>query len=228
MDNLNVNFQGGFLIKKSKIGQIMAELPKRKCIIPEINDMGDTFVAVKDIYDLQMVNLLSKHHTRYKYYPDINLKARLDSNNIEAARRTVNSQTNILEKPKDILNFLKTVRKQFVAMPVYKWKPNDHIDKTFKALALEPENYTVKIKNGITYIYKKKDKKLVAKASPNSNRGYNYVYELPKNGDCASRKLAIDNDGKIVWEYPSTDLKTFIKNFMQAVKIDNGRIRPQK
>ena len=66
----------------------------------------------------------------------------------------------------------------------------------------------------------------MAKASPNNRNGVNFVYVFPKNNDESSKKIAITQEGDTYYFTPF-ELKIFWEKFMQNVKIDLGRKRPQ-
>ena len=71
-----------------------------------------------------------------------------------------------------------------------------------------------------------KNGKIIAKASPNSQRGYNYVYVVSHN-DEMSQMLCVSYTGNVEHRFAPTDFKTFNTHFARNIKIDNGRKRPQ-
>ena len=222
-----INFTGGFLIKSptpAKWKKIEEVLPKHKIILPKYND-SDVFVAVKPCYDPQIASQILAKKINFKFYPNINLKTRLDAHNMDEAYKIIGAQTEEISTFADLRQYIKSLKKPF-RIPKYNWKPEDHIPKTFKVLGLEQENYVVKIKNGITII-KDKNGKLIAKASPNTDKGTNFIYVYPKNSDDSSKKLAVASEGEI-FEFSPLQYMDFKKQFMRAVKIDNARKRPQK
>ncbi|MBP3820844.1 hypothetical protein J6G99_04270 [bacterium] len=224
----NINFTGGFLIKKPSTRMwhnIENILPRKKAVFQQFNEDGDKFFAVKTFYDKQIADFILNKHIDFKFYPDINLKTQLDPEKLAEAKKIINSQKNIIEIRKDLRKFFKPLKKIFKPKK-YKWKPNDHILQTFKALGLNSSECTYSIKNGITII-KDSSGKIVAKASPNSHFGTNYVYVLPKNSDGSPKKFAVDFNGNIVHEFKEINSKSFRENFLNTIKIDLGRIRPQ-
>ena len=226
----NISFQGGFLLKRPTSDtmwkEIQAELPSSKCIFEDINEYGDKFFVIKSLYDRAMASVLIHKKVNFRLYPDINLKMRLDPRKPEKARIVVDSQTNCIEDEDELRKFVRTGPKK-VLIEKYRWTPEDHIDKTFKALGLERSDYKTSIKNGITYIRDKKGK-VVAIASPNNNRGINFVYATSKtkNSDPSLEKFALDQYGNKRYFGP-LQLGEFQKYFMQNVKIDLGRLRPK-
>lgn len=229
MDN-RISFQGGFLLKRptnNKLWkEVVDELPSSKCIIEDFNEYGDKFFAIKSIYDRAMASVLIHKKVPFRLYPDINLKTRLDSRNPEEARKVIASQTNIIEDEKELRKFVSTGGKK-VLIEKYRWVPEDHIDKTYKALGLEKSKYKTVIKDGITYI-KNKNNETIAMVSPNNQRGVNFVYLCSKtdNSDPSLEKFALDLNGNRRYFGP-LQTKEFHDLFMKNVKLDLGRIRPK-
>jgi len=229
-----INFKGGFWIKRTQKpkkwndlwNSIKEELPKRKCVFEEFNEQGDKFFAIKSVYDKAMLNILLRKKADFVFYPEINLKSRLDSMNIPASKEIIDSHTRVLKTKDEINQFIvEADARQPVVIPKYRWKPNDHLEKTYKVIGLSESECKTEIKNGITYIKDKKGK-VLAKASPNGRSGINYVYVFPKNGDESSKKIAVTQEGDAYYFTPF-ELKTFWEKFMQNVKTDLGRKRPQ-
>lgn len=227
----NISFTGGFLLKRptdeTLWKQIQAELPSSKCIIEDFNEYGDKFFAIKSIYDRAMASVLMREKVQFRMYPDINLKSRLDPRNPEKARKIINAQTNLIEDEDELRQFIRTGGPK-VLIEKYRWTPEDHVDKTYKALGLNKSDYITSKKDGITYI-KDKSGKVVAMVSPNNNRGVNFVCVCSKtdNLDPSLEQFALDQNGNKRYFGP-LQIKDFRKNFMQNVKIDLGRKRPQK
>lgn len=226
----SINFQGGFFIGKpsSRVwNNIKAELPKHKCVFENFNENGDKFFAVKSCADSDMVGMILRKKVNFRFYPDINLKSRLDSYNPKQAQEIINSQTTIYETKEQLRQFLKDLPQKTVKLiKKYHWKPNDHIDKTFEALGLNQNEYKTQIKSGITYI-KDKSGKVIAKVSPNNERGVNFVYVYPRNYDEASKRFALSQSGETE-NFGPLQIIEFQNNFMKNVRIDLGRKRPQK
>lgn len=227
----NINFGGGFLIEKPKNATIWSnikkELPRHKCIIENINDKGDKFFSVKSIYDKDLAGLILRQNVKFKFYPDINLKVRMDAYYPEDARKILKEQTNIIESEEQLREYIKKINRPNVALlKKYRWTPEDHIDKTLQLIGVNKSDCKIKIKSGVTYIYNSNDK-ILAKASPNNTEGINFVYIYPKNIDSFSRRIALSQDGT-TYEFSPVQYTKFLEKFMKNVKIDLGRKRPQK
>lgn len=227
-NNRSINFNGAFLVKNTSLetwNLMKATFPKKKCAIPNLNSNGDRFIAVKDCYDILIADFINKNKDiKFEYFPNINLKSMLDPEKPKEAESFIRAQTNVIKTRTQMMNYIRKVRKQFMIPDQYYWKPGDHIEQTMKALGLNTDQYRTYDKNGITFIKDKTTKKVIAKASPNSNNGINYVYvNSGVNGNPSSRKLAIDHTGKIIWEYSVIDIKSFKDNFLRAINIDEER-----
>lgn len=225
----NINFTGGFLISnpKQKVwNRIEANaMPRKKISFDPYNEEGDKFVVINSYHDKEFGHDLLRRWVKFLYYPNINLKSGLDPMHPEQAKEIINKETVVVKSP----DFRKYIREELLVKqhPIlrYKWSPNDHIDKTLQFLELDRAECDIVIKQGITYI-KDKNGKLIAKASPNTTLGTNFVYTYPKNDDDSSRKVAIGYKGD-VYDFDVFQIKSFWNNFKRAVNIDLGRKRPQ-
>ena len=222
MDN-KINFTGGFLIRKPLDWEgIQKALPRKKCVFQHFNDAGDKFVAVKTHYDQDMINMLVNRKVDFKFYPEINLKTRLDNEKVEEAQQIIASQSKSIEGK----CFRAVQRFNF---PKYKWVPDDHIGQTLNALGLKEKNCKISYTTtGAVKIMDKSGKKVIALASPNSHKGYNYVLELPKEKNGDPRRLVVDMNGEIVDEIDFFNRDKFNEYFERNLRIEQGRIRPKK
>ena len=231
MDN-KINFTGGFLIckpDKVKWENIQAVLPRRKCVFQKFNSEGDKFVAVKTHYDRDMLNMLLKKKVDFKFFPDINLKTQLDSENLEEAQRIISSQSNVVEGKSNLKSYLADmIAPKHFKFPKYKWKPDDHIGQTLKALGLsEKECKILYTETGAVKILDKRGKQTIALASPNSHLGYNYVLEFPKEKNGLLKRLVVDMNGEIADEFSYLQRDIFNKHFKRNLKIEKGRMKPK-
>jgi len=229
----DINFKGGFWIKSPSPDvwqKIKAEFPSSKSVFEEFNEQGDKFFAIKNSYDKAMTSFLLRMKINFKLYPNLNLKSGLSSWKLKESKEIIDAQTNVIETKEKLEEFVRACDKSLpVVIPKYRWKPNDHIEKTYKAIGINPAEYEPQIKDGITYIKEKgKDGKIIAIASPNNSRGINYVYVYPQNwNEESSQKFALGPDGDRI-DFSPLDIINFHKNFMRSVRIDLKRIRPQK
>ena len=228
----NINFRGGFLIKNPSArmwNNIQAVIPRRKCVFHQYNEEGDKFFAIKDFYDKYVADFILSKRIKFKYYPSINLKSRLDTYYPEESKQIIESQDDVITTKRELRKYIKAKRKQTPPIDSqYHWQENDHIPQTMKALGLNPREHRAEVKDGITTIYNMKGEKIAA-ASPNGTKGINFVYVYPSKDNkdkINSRRLAVDKDGKIICEYSIADFTDFQKFFLQNIKIDKGRIRP--
>lgn len=232
MDN-NINFKGGFLLKKPSRNMwekiYNDTVPKNRVIINDLYEKDNIFFASKNFYDSQILSyLLSKKNLKFTYYPNVNLKNQFDSYYPEETIKVLDSELAI-ESRKEMRKFIIPPTQNTTLKSLkYKWKPEDHIGQTMKALNLSSENYSVETKNFITSIYDK-NHKLVVRTSPNNQVGINYAVVYPRYSDEKTLWVAIDHHGKIINKSSDIDaLASFKKEFLQAVKIDAGRRRAAK
>ncbi len=240
-----INFCGGFLIEKPSIRMwngIQENMPKKKCVFQNFNENGDKFFVIKSVYDKAMASYILSKNVKFKFYPEINLKNRLDPYSPEEAHRVISAQTYVIDSKSMLRKFINA-NTDVNIVPKYKWKPNDHIGKTLKALELNPDECNVKIISGVAYITDKKGI-IIAKASPNNERGVNFVYVYPKhrgflsnkdkkgyfypqNTDDSPQRFALTQGGERHY-FGALQTIDFQNKFKQNVKIDSGRIRPKQ
>lgn len=225
-----INFTGGFLLKKPLPPEVWEKtyneiIPHKRVIINDIPNIGDIFVASKRCYDNEIGLYLLNKKINFEYYPKIDLKTRLDSYYPEEAKSVLQEQKTVIRGETSLTKMFQLHKKMKTAIAKYKWKKNDHIKKTYEALELSSEDYTHTIKKNVTIITDK-DGNLIAKASPNTNTGTNYVlvYPKPKNHVDPFRMVIIDYEGKKTMDSTNIeDLKGFTKGFKKAIEIDRAR-----
>lgn len=231
-----INFTGGFLLHKPTKRmweKVYTEIvPKNKRVI--INDLyedGNVFFATKSIHDSNILKyLLTKRTLNLTYYPNISTKTRLDSYFPDEAVKTLDNELAISDKKeirkhikKEIINSADSLR----ALK-YRWKENDYIAQTYKALKITPENYKAKTKNHITTLYDQNGN-IAARVSPNTQQGTNYAYIYPSLLSDKFKMVVIDYNGEIIGSSSNIDLLAkFRKKFHQAVRTDYGRISSAK
>lgn len=228
----NVSFNGGFLIHKPSPAmweKVYNEIvPKRRIIANDIFEKNNILFVSKSIYDRDVLTyLLSKRNLKFSFYPNINLKTRLDSYFPKEIEKVLSSE-HCTDSRKEIRAFIKQTTKPLNAILKYKWKSGDHIPQTFKALNMNSENYNIVTKNFISSVYDKNGK-LIAKISPNNQQGINYAILYPRYKEELLTMYAINYQGEILSKSNDINsLNEFKKNFLHAVKIDAGRLRPTK
>ena len=245
MDNtINVNFKGGFWIKKPKVSKKVAVndvwneiqniMPRHTQIIENFNEAGDKFYAIKTCYDKEIAYKLLQLKHSFKFYPDINLKSRLDGRFPKESMDVVNSQEKILVDRKGIDDFFAQSTVNYKSISDYKWYPTDYIDQTLKYLGLKKEDCKIDLKDSIAVISDKSGK-VIAKASPNNHSGYNYVYVHSKyndktaqsHADDLSQMLCLNYKGEREARFAPDEFMKFYDLFMRNVKIGRGRKLPQ-
>ncbi len=227
----NINFTGGFLVYKPNErawNNVVANiLPHKNVPFDRFNECGDKFVAIKSCYDKEFGLDLIKRKLKFLYYPNINLKSGLDPMYPEKAKEILSNEITIDSTYK----FKKYIKEKFPEekhhIKKYKCKPEDHVDKTLKYIDRDISQCVITKEKGVTFFKDKNTGKIIAKASPNTIRGTNFVYVYGKNNSEPTKKVAISYLGE-VYEFPTLHIKDFWNNFQRAVKIDMDRKRPQK
>ena len=196
----SVSFQGGFLIKKPKLtvwSEIKANLPKKKAVFNVFNTEQDSFIACKTHYDEQVADLLKSHDTSFKFYPDINLKSRLDPEHTPEAVEIVNAQKRVITTIEELKEYFENTKKALNSKQSKIFKM-DHMQQTLTALKLKSDDCDIIYKRGITFIYDKSGR-LIAQASQKSPMGFNYVYFYPECKDHSMERWIV---------YPNGDKKS--------------------
>ena len=228
----NINFTGGFLLKAPKPQQwekIYNEIvPKKRVIVNDLKGKDNVFFATKNCYDPSILKYLIENKVKFTFYPKINLKNRIDSYYPEKATEILDAETEVITLKRNMLKYLETPTKSAVKQLKYKWKPEDHIPQTLQALKLDKSQCKISTKNSITTIKDLNDK-ILAKVSPNNNRGISYALIYPRFGDEKLRMVVTTHKGEIVTDTTDIDkLADFKKHFMHAVTLDLSRQRPKK
>lgn len=233
MDN-RINFTGGFLLHKptpkmwEKIYTDNLQ-NKKRTIINDLYEAGDVFFATRSGHDSNILKyLLNKRNLKFTFYPNVSTKNRFGRELPEEVIKQLDTETALTER-KEIKKYIKP---EPVVSPakrlLYKWKPEDYIAQTFKALKLNPENYTTITRKHVTLI-KHNSGAVVAKVSPNTTNGINYVYEYPHPSNSTFRMVIIDHNGNILDQTSKLEkMSEFNKHFAAAVKTDIGRTAPTK
>ena len=229
----NVNFTGGFRLKqpsmpllKKFFSEVMPET--NRIIVPNVPQKGDYFVVIKSCYDREVAEYLLKRPFNIAYYPNINLHSRLDPKNPKEAKAYISKETEVLKKAVEINQYVSKL--EYSKKPIkYRWKLNDHIEQSVKALQIRPENYEITTVDHITQIRSKDgNNTLIALISPKNQEGYNYIFEYPQNkSDEIFKVHTINYRGEIV--KTDTDIANkphYNAEFKKAVAIDRGRKLP--
>ncbi len=241
MDN-NINFTGGFLIRNVANSTILDKVydeivPKKRIILQDLFEKGDFFFASKSCYDKEISEYLIKRGFKFFYYPELNLKSRLSAWEMDKAIEKINSSSVITDEDEIVKQASKF---EINHAPMrYRWKENDHIQQTINALKrlsnsdtspiqFDEKNVLISTNNHLTVI-KSKDGKLIAKVSPNNDKGISYAMIYPKYGDEHMLFMSTNYKGEIFSPTKDIDnLKEFMKKFRNAMKVDASRKRPNK
>lgn len=227
-----INFTGGFLItqvpKTTTLSKLYDEaIPHKRCIIFNLFKKNNFFFSTKDCYDESIVDYLTKNEYIFSYFPNINLKSRLEPYQLKETEERLSKEivlTDISKIEEHIQSKMKGSK------PIkYHLKKNDPIESVIKALDLKNVNtLDIKTKNNFITI-KDKDGNLVAKISPFDNKGICYVMKYPILSDEEMRYIAINYEGKEISNTAEVDnLQNFMTNFKNAMKFDKEKNHTEK
>ena len=222
MDN-KINFTGSFLIKNpGKIGwtKIVREMiPESSFIKGNFLGRGNMYVAASDRYDREIATYLINNNYVINYYPNVNMKSGICNMSQDMLEELVKGSEVISEKSK-IINHATEVENKYIPID-YVRKPNDHIVQTINALRtvehipvdkLQP----VTVKGETLFI--DANGKLVAKASPNNPRGFNFIQIFPRYTTSEDMEMIkADYKGNICYRTKKIDkFRLFKRDYLAA------------
>ena len=220
----NINFTGSFVIKKpGKTGwnKIMHEMmPDTSFVKGNFLGKENMFVATSDRYDREVATYLMNANFAFNYYPNINLKSGICSMPVKAIESVV-SASKVLTGKKEIIKHVAEVEKKFIPHD-YVRKANDHIIQTINALK-QLQHIPVDTLNHFTIkgetLFVDRNGKLVAKASPNNPRGFNFIQVFPRYSTSEDMEMIkTDYTGNIHYKTKNIDkLRLFKRDYNAAV-----------
>ena len=227
MDN-KINFTGSFVIKNpGKTGwkKIVRDmLPENSFIKGNFLGRGNMFVATSDRYDNEVVTYLINHNYVFNYYPKVNKKSGIQNMPQSMIEELVKG-SEALTKRKAIVKAATEAENRYIP-DSYVRKPDDHIPQTMNALRTVEHIPVDSLKpltiNGETLFVDSKGT-LVAKASPNNPRGFNFIQIFPRYTTSEDMEMIkADYTGSINYRTKNIDkLRLFKRDFMAAVNSVN-------
>ena len=227
MDN-KINFTGSFVIKKPgrvKWKEIVRDmLPENSYIKGNFLGQGNMFVATSDRYDNEVVTYLINHNYVFSYYPKVNKKSGI-CNMPQSMIEELVEGSEALTKRKAIVKAATEAENRYIP-DSYVRKPDDQIPQTMNALRTVEHIPVDSLKpltiNGETLFVDSKGK-LVAKASPNNPRGFNFIQIYPRYTTSEDMEMIkADYTGSINYRTKNIDkLRLFKRDFMAAVNSVN-------
>ncbi len=211
MDN-KISFQGAFLLSKpgvraqKELSAILTD--SKKIVFDNFKKNGDILYILTGKEDAKVAKYVHDNELDFTYMPDLKHHSQLFPNRI------------------DIKNYIKIRTKkglQRLFPSVFddktkKLSKNDksYIDVILKKFGFDKENYSVRSKHGVKIVVDNRRNRTVAKFSPKSRAGLNYVYIKPEIPDNGPFMVSLDG-GEIKTEYKS--VKQFKERFIDAVKF---------
>ena len=227
-----INFTGGFLLHKPDVKKWEKAydeiVPRKRIIIHDLKEQDNIFFATPSCYDSSILKYLFGEKFKFTFYPDINLKNRLDAYYPEEAIKILDAQETVITDKRKMRKYIVEPKPCSIQSLKYKWKPNDNIEQTLTALKLDKEDMKIKTAKSVTTITDRNGK-LVAKVSPNTAQGINYALVYPRYGNENLRMIAIDHHSQIITDTTDINyLQEFKERFIRAVKFDKGRVTSPK
>ena len=220
----NINFTGGFLVKKTGVigwRKIIKQiLPNSAYLKGNFLGKGNMFISVNNKYDKEIATYLLSRNFVFSYYPNIDQKSGICSRPKDLAEALVSSSKVITDK-KQIMAHVKEVER--ASIPIgYIRKPNDHMEQTLNVLRqadnIPPvEKLSSQTKNKVT-IFTDRNGNVVAKASPNNARGKNFILIFPRYDENLMEMVKTDFQGNICyWTNDIKKLDSFKRDFRAAL-----------
>ena len=227
--NNSINFKGAFWLYQPSATvktKILPSLGKHRQIFNDFSTKGDMLYITRKNADKNVAEFLTHHRTKFAYYPELSTKSGFDYEDKEKAARIIeNYQSKIITSIKEIKEFFKLDKS--IKLGFSTNKKDNTLEKSLRALALNPNDYVIKRKNGFNEIYTK-DKLLVASISEPGQYGFRYARVEPQTHGDDVKRYAI-RDGQIQFTYlnnPDESVvngtTTFLKNYMKAVNANRA------
>ena len=220
----NINFTGSFVIKSpGKTGwkAIMRDMvPESAFIKGNFLGKGNMFIANNDRYDNEVATYLTNSNYVFNYYPNINLKSGIQNMPVKMLEAKIKGEKAISDT-KEILKQAKEAENKHIPQN-YTRKAGDHIAQTLKALN-SVEYIPVDSLHWVTIkgetIFVDRNGKLVAKASPNNPRGFNFIQVFPRYTTSENMEMIkADFEGNIHYRRTNIDkLRLFKRDYIAAV-----------
>ena len=196
MDN-NISFKGAFWIGKvpsnMKKELLNPDTLGKHLIYNGVVFKKDTLLVTRDSFNYQVAKKLMNNNVYFRFYPNLNTRSGFKNNNIQSARDILESAENVLASTFDL--------KKYFAKDAY-------IEKTLKALGLNPAEYKTKDTGRGYRIILNKDKKIIGKFTIPDEQGNNYACLLPEktysstvDDKTAPQRYLLNADGEKVFTY---------------------------
>lgn len=236
MDN-SINFKGAFWLHQpsAKIkNNILPTLGKHRQIFNNFTPEGDVLYITRKGADKNVAEFLmklieeqknkKKKTTKFEYYTDLTTKSGFDQEKPKEAIHIIeNYKSKVITTIKELKDFFKLGNGIKLAFSTN--KKDNTLEKSLRALDLNPIDYVIKRKNGFNEIYTK-DKSLVASISEPGQYGFRYARVEPQIAGDEVKRYAI-RDGEIQFTYLNNPdetvvngTTTFLKNYMKAVNAN--------
>lgn len=213
-NNSRQSFSGAFRVRKPS-EKTVTELSglirgKGKQIFENFENTSDMFIVVRDEHDRIVTKYLKDNKLPLEYYPEINTKSGLDSQEPERLskllkNKEINTPLTTITQIKKYIN--NTNRSNFIKKesPIY-------IDNILKSLCIDNKHEIKTVRGAQIIIDTEFDRKVFI--SPPSKNNILYVKVQPNSANKNVERYAIDRQGHILQSYKTPEgIKKFTKKF---------------
>lgn len=200
------NFNGTFRIKPNEVKaklEIPALFTQGRQIFYDILEKGDEVIVVRNNYDKRIGEYIKTNKIKdIEYYPEINTKSGLDSEEPEKLLTLIKYKTTQIIT--DLNEMFSVIAKQKRAhKPSKSPISNNEIEKISNALRLNIENPQITSTIQSTVILDKEKKRTIEVIMKNKGNSYVYVKPDSISEDCI--RCIIDGKGNIMKSFDTPD-----------------------
>lgn len=225
----NINFNGAFRVKPNEI-KAKADIPELftqgKQVFHNILEKGDQVIVLRNNYDKRVGKYIQENNlSGIEYYPEINTKCGLDSEEPEGLLALINNKTKVIKD--DIKEILIAITQQKRTPKAPKApKAHNEAEKVSDALRLYIEAPKITSNKSLTKIRDEHKKRTIEVIMP--NKGTIYAHVIPDSMCESSIKCIIDGKGKIVKSFETPDEIHKFNVLFSKLKKENVNIIENK
>lgn len=213
-NNTSPTFSGAFRIRKpseqtaTEVSELICGVGKQ--IFKNFENTGDMFVVCRDKYDRTVTKYLRDNNLPLEYYPKINTKSGLDTEEPERLsellkNEEVNTPLTSITQIKKYINNLH--RSEYI-----KKQCPEYIDRVLKSLCIDNKHEIKTVRGAQIIIDTEFDRKVFI--SPPSKNNILYVKVQPNSANKNVERYAIDTQGHILQSYKTPEgMKKFTEKF---------------
>ncbi len=210
------NFKGGFKFPQMPTGarnELCEFITTKKQIFDNFKKSGDVFLVTRDKTNFKVAEFIRKHKLKFEFYPTINTKCQLDTQNPEGLETLLDS---IKEAPITTMSQLRKILTRQKRNSSIEIKSPSYTDKILKALCIDNKHPVKNIKGATVIEDNEFNRKIFF--SPPSKLNIHYVKVSHSSVDKGAELYAIDSEGNILNRYSTPDgIKIFNQRFKNSL-----------